>query len=131
MKILFVVLGFLLPVVMVFAYSIWLNRRRRSRIADFSDDPENKTVSLLVQRCTALKNSVTADDSTGLDEEIESVLATARSLTNQNLRELSLSRVMAVYVAAGRDEEARALLSEVKDDSNRARFSGELFGNDG
>jgi hypothetical protein len=130
MKLLFLVLAFLLPVVLVFGYSIWLNRRRRTSGAVNSvGDPENTTFSALVERCKALKNSAIADNDADIDGEIESVLAIARSLQDQDLRELSLSHVMGVYVTIGRDEEARALLSEVKKEANRASILEKVFGN--
>jgi len=44
MMILLIILGFLLPVILVFAYSVWLNRRRRdSNAIENPDDPEDKT----------------------------------------------------------------------------------------
>ena len=130
MKILYIVLSFLLPVVMVFGYSVWLHRRRRpANSMEIASDPENKAFSALVQRCTALKNSAITDNATDIEEDIDSVLEIARSLQDQNLREQSLSQVMAVYVAIGRDKEARVLLTEVKDETNRAHILEEVFGN--
>jgi hypothetical protein len=129
MAILYIVLGFLLPVIMVFGYSVWLNRRRRiSGGAEFVGDPEKKAFSAIVQRCATLKNSANKDNATNIEEDIDSVLVKARSLQDQNLRERSLSQVMSVYVAMGRDKEARALLSEVKDEANRANILEEVFG---
>ncbi len=126
---LYIVLGFLLPVILVFGYSVWLHRRRRpSNIAESVDDPEHKSFSALAQRCTALKNSSTTDNAGNIEEDIEAVLVIARSLQDQILRELSLSEVMSVYVAIGRDKEARALLSEVKGETNRAKILEEVFG---
>jgi hypothetical protein len=46
MMLLYIVLGFLVPVVMVFGYSVWLQRRRRRRTSDTKEtgsDTENKT----------------------------------------------------------------------------------------
>jgi hypothetical protein len=37
---------------------------------------------------------------------------------------------MGVYMTIGRDEEARALLSEVKDETIRAHILKEVFGSD-
>jgi predicted negative regulator of RcsB-dependent stress response len=118
MMLLIIVLGFLVPVLMVFGYSVWLGRKRRASTA-FSD---------LVQRCAALKESAASDNDANDEEEINSVLTTARFFQDQNFRELSLSQVMSVYVAKGRDEEARALMSEVRDDGNRAQILKEIFG---
>ena len=127
---LYIVLAFLVPVVMVFGYSVWLHRRRRPSVAvEPGGDPEDKTFSDLVQRCSALKNSVIANDAINIEEDIDSMLIIARSLQDQNLRELSLAQVMGVYVAIERVEEARALLSEVKEETNRARFLEDVFGN--
>jgi len=129
MALLYIVLGFLLPVVMVFGYSVWLNRKRRASIAERRiDDPEKEIFSAIVQRCTALKDSAVTDNTANIAEDIDSVLATTRSLQDQNLRELSLSQVMGVYLAIGRDEDARALLSEVKVETNRAKILKEIFG---
>ena len=129
MALLYIVLGFLLPVVMVFGYSVWLNRKRRASIAAARiDDPENKVFSAIVQRCTTLKDSAIAGSTANISEDIDSVLVTARSLQDQNLRELSLSQVMSVYMAIGRDKDARALLSEVKEETNRANILKEVFG---
>lgn len=126
---LYIVLGFLLPVIMVFGYSVWLNRRRRTTDnVESVGAAEHKAFSALAQRCTALKSSVTADNATSIEEEIEPLLVIARSLQEQNPRELSLSEVMSVYVAIGRDKEARALLSEVKGETNRAKILEEVFG---
>jgi len=130
MMILLIILGFLLPVMLVFAYSVWLNRQRRSSaVIEISGDSENKTYSALVQRCKVLRNSAITDDGTGIEEDIVSILEIARSLQEQNLRELSLSHVMGVYVAIGREDKARALLSEVKEETNRATILEKVFGN--
>ena len=118
MMLLIIVIGFLVPVVMVFVYSVWLGRKRRA----------SKEFSALVQRCTALKNAGKTIDDTSFEEEINSVLARARSFQDQNFRELSLSQVMSLYIALGREEEARALMAEVRDEGNRARILKEIFG---
>ena len=115
---------------MVFAYSRWLNRQRQAPgVEKVAGDKENKTFSALVQRCTALKNSAIADNAANIEEDIDSALEIARSLQDQNLRELSLAQVMSVYVAIGRDQEARALLSEVEKEANRTSILEEVFGN--
>jgi hypothetical protein len=118
MMLLFIVLGFLAPVLMVFGYSVWLSRKRRAS-KEFSD---------LVQRCTVLRESTTSDNDADFEEEVNSVLAKARMFQDQNFRELSLSQIMSIYVAKGRDEEARVLMSEVRDEGNHARILKEIFG---
>jgi hypothetical protein len=115
---------------LVFGYSVWLHRRRRnSDTAELAGDTESTAFSDLVQRCTALKSSAITDNVTDLEEDIDTVLVIARSLKDQDLREQSLSQVMDVYVTIGRDKEARALLSEVKDETNRAHILKKVFGN--
>jgi heme/copper-type cytochrome/quinol oxidase subunit 2 len=42
MIVLYIVLGFLAPVAMVFAYSVWLQRRRRQRTSDTSQTGSDK-----------------------------------------------------------------------------------------
>jgi cytochrome c oxidase assembly factor CtaG len=45
MMVLYIVLGFLAPVILVFGYSVWLNRRRRTPDkTETGSDTENKTV---------------------------------------------------------------------------------------
>ncbi len=128
MMLLYIVLGFLVPVIMVFVYSIWLNRKRRSsNTTELRGDSENKTFSALVQKCSDLRDSVIKDNAINIEEEIDSVLAIARSFRDQNLKDQSLAQVMAVYVAIGRDEEARTLLSEVKGETNRAHILKEVL----
>ena len=130
MELLFVVLAFLVPVVMVFAYSVWLHRRRRSSgVVDIVDRRESEALSVLVKKCTDLKTTVSTDNAGDIEEDIDSILVTARSLRDQNLRELALGQVMGVYIAMGREEEARKLLSEVKEETNRAEFLKTMFGN--
>ncbi len=131
MIVLYIVLGFLVPVMMVFGYSKWLNRKRQtSGTVKYAGDTENKVFSDLVQKCTALKNSAITDNAIDIEEDINAVLVIVRSLKAQNLREQSLSQVMGVYMTIGRDEEARALLSEVKDETIRAHILKEVFGSD-
>jgi hypothetical protein len=116
---------------MVFGYSKWLNRKRQtSGTVKYAGDTENKVFSDLVQKCTALKNSAITDNAIDIEEDIDAVLVIVRSLKAQNLREQSLSQVMGVYMTIGRDEEARALLSEVKDETIRAHILKEVFGSD-
>jgi FtsZ-interacting cell division protein ZipA len=43
MVVLYIILGFLVPVVMVFAYSFWLNRRRRTPDTKETDTKETDT----------------------------------------------------------------------------------------
>lgn len=44
MMVLYIVLGFLVPVILVFVYSVWLHRRRRTTDTTETDsDTENKT----------------------------------------------------------------------------------------
>jgi heme/copper-type cytochrome/quinol oxidase subunit 2 len=130
MMVLYIVLGFLVPVMLVFGYSVWLHRRRQnSDTAELAGDTENTAFSDLVQRCTALKSSAITNNVTDLEEDIDTVLVIARSLKDQDLREQSLSQVMDVYVTIGRDKEARALLSEVKDETNRTHILKKVFGN--
>jgi len=45
MVLLLIVLGFLIPVVMVFAYSVWLNRRQRERNAQKMNSETNGETS--------------------------------------------------------------------------------------
>lgn len=42
MTVVFIILGFLVPVVMVFAFSIWLNRRHRNRSLNRNTNPDAK-----------------------------------------------------------------------------------------
>jgi hypothetical protein len=129
--VLYIVLGFLVPVLMVFGYSVWLNRKRKnSGTARFAGDTESKVFSDLVQKCTALKNSAITDNVTDIEKDIDAVLVIVRSLKAQDLREQSLSQVIGVYVTIGRDKEARALLSEVKNETTRAHILKEVFSND-
>ncbi len=128
MGLVYVVLGFLVPVVMVFAYSVWLHRRRVAATEKLASDPVNKAFMDLLQRCAALKTAAMTDDVTNIEEDIDSVLVIARSLQDQDMREASLSHVMSIYLAIGRDEEAHALLSEVKNEANRARILREVLG---
>jgi len=128
MGLLYIVLGFLVPVIMVFAYSVWLHRRRVAADAKLASDPDNKAFAELVQRCSALKTAATTDNVTNIEEDINSVLVVARSLQDQDMREASLSHAMGVYLAIGRDEEAHALLAEVKKETNRARILKNVFG---
>jgi heme/copper-type cytochrome/quinol oxidase subunit 2 len=45
MIVLYIVLGFLVPVILVFGYSVWLHRRRQnSDTTETGSDTENKTV---------------------------------------------------------------------------------------
>jgi len=130
MMLLLIILGFLLPVLMVFGYSRWLNRQRQTpNAAKNIGDPENETFSALVQSCTTLKDSANTANATDIQEDVDSILVIARSIQDQNLRELSLAQVMGVYVAIGCDQEARALLSEVKGEANRASILEKVFGN--
>jgi len=113
---------------MVFAYSVWLHRRRVAATEKLASDPVNKAFMDLLQRCAALKTAAMTDDVTNIEEDIDSVLVIARSLQDQDMREASLSHVMSIYLAIGRDEEAHALLSEVKNEANRARILREVLG---
>jgi len=131
MMLIIIVLAFLLPVILVFGYSVWRYRKRTiPGAAQIIGDPEKKTFAALGEKCTDLKNSASTDNATDIDEDIDSVLEIARSLKDQNLREMSLFHVMGVYVAIGREQEARALLSEVKEEANRAYILEKVFGDD-
>jgi hypothetical protein len=131
MMLLVIVLAFLLPVILVFGYSVWRYRKRPiPGAAQIIGDPEKKTFSALAQKCTDLKNSVSTGSASNIEKDIDSVLEVARSLKDQNLREMSLSHVMGIYVAIGREQDARALLAEVKDEANRVYILEEVFGDD-
>ncbi len=124
MMVVYIVLGFLVPVVMVFGYSVLLSRRRVASRA-------RNTLSSVEKKCATLKDSAAAGNTTEIEADMDSVLEVVRALPDQNLREQSLGKVMDVYLALGQDENARALLSEVEDEANRANILKEVFGDSG
>ncbi len=119
-----IVLGFLIPVVMVFGYSVWLSRKRKAAYGKM----DQTIFSQLVEKCVALKES--ADKGDSIKAELDSVLDVVRSIKNQDIRNQSLAQVMTLYVSTGSEKEAEALLSEVEGEANRASIRRDVLGKD-
>ncbi|MAF83691.1 MAG: hypothetical protein QGH93_01585 [Gammaproteobacteria bacterium] len=124
MMLVYIVLGFLIPVVMVFAYSKWLSHKRKVVYKKM----DHTIYSQLVDKCVALKSSAKSGKDNNISAEIDSVLEVVRTINDQDIKAQSLSQVMSVYVSIGCDSEAQALLSEVEGETNRANILKEVFG---